>query len=185
MLLSIFVRVIIKVRNVKISSMDSTKANPIASRVGFFLHSLRLRACGLVWQLAYLSSFSSNQRENSSRTIPTIVGATSNVKISCSMDSTPLSGQVAVDKYSILAFVFNIAVCFVNYSSSVFYPCFICFGVCRACPARAIASFIWSRLLTVPTISNQSLYSLSIPHFPANGAKRLSFDLFKWFWKLA
>ena len=38
---------IIKVRNVKISSMDSTKANPIASRVGFFLRPLRLRTCGL------------------------------------------------------------------------------------------------------------------------------------------
>ena len=38
---------IIKVRNVKISSMDSTKTTSTANRGGLFLHSLRLRACGL------------------------------------------------------------------------------------------------------------------------------------------
>ena len=39
---------IIKVRNVKISSMNSTKTTSTANRGGLFLRPLRLRACGLV-----------------------------------------------------------------------------------------------------------------------------------------
>lgn len=83
----------IQMRNVKISSMNSTKATSTANRGGLF-RSLRLRTCGQRQLAVNSSSVPSNQRKNSFVTIPTIVGATTNVKICRSMNSTPFRGKL-------------------------------------------------------------------------------------------